>query len=227
MRSLLLLAGLAIALTSHAQDCTGYYFLQNNKNVEMTVYNKKGNVTGKNVYSVSDVSSSGNTTTGKIASEMFNEKGKSLAKSNASVKCEGGVMMMDMKMSMPPQQGQKSPMDNTDVKMESFYIEYPPSMKEGDALKDATMNMDINNASGMKQSVEMSVTNRKVEGKESVTTTAGTWNCFKIAFHTHMKIKMMGIGVPMNFDGEEWFAPGFGIVKTESKYGKTEITSVK
>jgi hypothetical protein len=28
-------------------------------------------------------------------------------------------------------------------------------------------------------------------------------------------------------DVVEWFAPGFGIVKTESKSGKTEITSIK
>jgi hypothetical protein len=25
----------------------------------------------------------------------------------------------------------------------------------------------------------------------------------------------------------EWFAPGFGVVKTASKTGKTEITSIK
>lgn len=37
----------------------------------------------------------------------------------------------------------------------------------------------------------------------------------------------MGIGVPFNIEGTEWFAPGFGIVKTESKHGRTAITAIK
>jgi hypothetical protein len=42
-----------------------------------------------------------------------------------------------------------------------------------------------------------------------------------------MKIKTMGIGVPLNMDATEWFAPGFGVVKTQSKYGETAITAIK
>jgi hypothetical protein len=99
-------------------------------------------------------------------------------------------------------------------------------MKEGDVLKDGNMDMDIQNK-GMKQSLSMSVNNRKVEGKEKITTTAGTWDCFKITNQTKMKIKTMGIGIPMNMDVTEWYAPGFGVVKSSSKYGETVITSIK
>jgi hypothetical protein len=70
------------------------------------------------------------------------------------------------------------------------------------------------------------MTKRKVEGRESVTTPAGTWNCFKITYHSKMIFKM-GIGIPMNMDVTEWWAPGFGVVKTESDSGKTEITAIK
>ena len=85
---------------------------------------------------------------------------------------------------------------------------------------------DVNN-NGMQQSLIMNVTNRKVEGKESVTTPAGTWECFKITSKNKINMKMGPIGVPMNIDNTEWFAPGFGVVKTESKHGSTVITSVK
>jgi len=37
----------------------------------------------------------------------------------------------------------------------------------------------------------------------------------------------MGIGMPFNIDGTEWYAPGFGVVKTESKNGGTAITAIK
>ena len=40
-------------------------------------------------------------------------------------------------------------------------------------------------------------------------------------------MKTMGIGVPMNVEGVEFFAPGFGVVKTQSKHGGTEIVAIK
>ena len=194
----------------------------------MTIYNKKGNFTGKNVYNVSDVKKSGGVTTGHLNSEMFDDKGKSMTKSNATVECDGGVMKIDMKMSMPPSQsGAANPAGETDVKMDNVFIEYPSGMNVGDNLKDASMSMDMDNKNGMKQSVNMEVNNRKVEAKEKVTTTAGSWDCYRISFKSKIKIKTMGIGIPVNIEGTEWFAPGFGIVKSESKYGRTEITSVK
>ena len=42
-----------------------------------------------------------------------------------------------------------------------------------------------------------------------------------------MKIKTMGIGMPMNIEGVEYFAPGFGVVKTQSKNGGTEIIAIR
>jgi hypothetical protein len=221
---LLLLGAVVCSLATYSQDCNGYYFLQNNKTVEMAIYDKKGEQSGKQVYSVTNASTSGNETTADLKSEMFNKKGKSMATSQAKVKCNGGVMMMDMKMSMPQQPG--APSNNTDVKAENIYIEYPNDMNVGDDLKNASMHMDIDN-NGMKQSIDMEVFDRKVEAKEKITTPAGSWDCYKISFKSNFRMKTMGIGVPMKIEGIEYFAPGFGIVKTQSKHGGTEIVAVR
>jgi len=223
--TLLLTAFLGIFLNkSIGQDCKNYYFLQKNKTIEMTIYNKKGDVSGKQVYTVSDVNTSGSGTTGIINSELFDKKEKSIAKGHTEIVCNGGVMMLDMKMQLPQQQQEQ--FSKADVKADKIYIEYPASMKPGDNLKDATLNMTIDNA-GMTQTVNMVTSDRKVEAKESVTTPAGTWDCFKISYKSKITIKTMGIGIPVNIEGTEWFAPGFGIVKTESKHGSTAITSIK
>jgi len=224
MKSILLLGGLLCSLATFAQDCVGYYFLQNNKTIEMAILNKKGDQSAKQVYTVSNVNNSGDATTADLTSEMFDKKGKSMAKSNAKIKCTGGIMMVDMKMSIPTQAG--GPSVNSDVKAENIFIEYPSSMNIGDALKDATMHMDMDN-NGMKQSVDMEVFDRKVEGKEKITTPAGSWDCYKISYKSKMRIKTMGIGMPMNIEGTEWFAPGFGVVKTSSKHGGTEIVAIR
>jgi hypothetical protein len=213
-----------LACSVSAQECTNYYFLQNNKTNEMTLYNRKGDPNGKQVYSVNDVKTTGGSTTSNFQSEMFDKKGKSMAKGTGKVECKGGVMFVDMKMKLPQQQQEQ--FGEADAKMDNMYIEYPSSMNPGDQLKDANMNLEIEN-NGMKQSVVMVINNRKVEAKESVTTTAGTWDCFKISYKTRITIKTMGIGVPVNFEVTEWYAPGFGIVKTDSKYGTTAVTSIK
>ncbi|MBO9201537.1 MULTISPECIES: TapB family protein [Niastella] len=226
MRSTILFAAFSCLLSNAtlAQDCNNYYFLQKNKTVEMTIFDKKGQANGKQVYTVSDVTNSGDNITGTVNSEMFDKKGKSIAKGHTQIVCNGGVMMIDMTMQLPQQQQEQ--FARADVKADKIYIEYPNNMKPGDKLKDATLNMDIDN-SGMKQNVNMVTSDRTVAAKESVTTTAGTWDCFKITYKSKVTIKTMGIGMPFNIEGTEWFAPGFGIVKTESKHGGTAITAIK
>ena len=112
------------------------------------------------------------------------------------------------------------------AKADDIFMEYPKNMNVGDNLKNASMHMDVDN-NGMKQSIDMDVFDRKVEAKENVTTPAGSWDCFKISYKSKLKIKTMGIGMPMNIEGIEYFAPGFGVVKTQSKSGGTEIVSIK
>jgi hypothetical protein len=219
-----MISALAMSSLLIAQNCSAYYYLQNNKTIEMTLFNKKDKETGKNIYTISNVKKAGNTTTATVNSEFIDSKGKSISKASNNIKCVGGVVMMDMKMFIPSaQQGQ---MGTGSASASDVYLEYPASMKEGDQLKDGEFKMDFKMESGMGGSVSVAITNRKVEGKESVTTPAGTWDCFKLTYHTKIIMKM-GIGIPMNADVTEWYAPGFGTVKTESGGGKTEITSVK
>jgi hypothetical protein len=221
-----ILAGINLLLVtfSNAQDCKQFYFLQKNKTIEMTIYNKKGDEAGKNVYTITDVQTSGNETSATVNSEMFDKKGKSVVKATNNIKCNGGVMMMDMKMMIP--QSTAEQFKNGEAKAENVYLEYPAGMKVGDQLKDGNFTMSGQNGP-MNYTVTLSITDRKVDGQESVTTSAGTWNCFRITSKSKMNMKM-AVNIPMNFESTEWYAPGFGVVKTESKGGGgTAITAIK
>jgi hypothetical protein len=210
-------------IAATAQDCKNYFFLQNGKTIEMTIYNKKGEENGKQVYTISDYKSSGGVTSATVNSEIFDKKGKSITKSVSAVQCKAGVMMADLKMSLP----QTPQLKDISASTESFFLDYPAKMNVGDALADAHMKMDIDMHNGMKQNVSLDITDRKVEGKESVTTAAGTWDCYKITSHQKTVIKTIGIGIPINIDNTEWFSPGAGIVKTNSKVGGTAITAIR
>lgn len=191
----------------------------------MTIYNRKDKADGIVTYHISDVTKKGGSTEATIQSEMVNDKGKSLSKSVIRAKCSGGVLMMDMTMFIPSAQQQQ--LKNIDASASAVYISYPAGMKVGDQLEDGKFSMDMKQEGGLNSAVSVELTNRKVEGQETVTTSAGTWNCFKISYNSKIITKVAGIGIPIKMDGTEWFAPGFGVVKTESKYGRTEITAVK
>lgn len=216
----------------YAQDCKGFYYLDNSE-VQMTMYDRKAKESGKVTYKISDVAKSGATTTANFTSEMVDEKGKSLSKAAGKYKCTGGVLYVDAKASIP--QEQMTAYKDMDVKAEDAFIEYQSSMSAGQTLKDVNFKMEIYNKGTLFSTITLDQTNRKVEGKETATTPAGTWECWKITYEGKIKASMapLNIGIPINIQATEWFAPGFGIVKTESSnkngklMGSTMITSVK
>jgi hypothetical protein len=201
-----------------AQDCKNYYYMTNNAEVQMTMYDKNGAKSGMQTWKISGVKKDGNAFHSTIVSTLRDEKGKEIATGNGAYKCDGGKLMADMRMSLPQDQAKQLKMD---AELTDSYIEYPSSMKEGMDLPDALLNMDMNN-NGMASNVNFELKNRKVVGKEKITSDAGSWDAFKITYDAVMKIKMAGIGIPMNMKTTEWYVPNFGIVKTEtfSKKGK-------
>lgn len=70
---------------------------------------------------------------------------------------------------------------------------------------------------GMKQTLTLDVINRKVEGKEKITTPAGSWDCYKITNSTKMKIKVMGIGMPINIGCDRMVCAGIRQCKSPDK----------
>lgn len=66
------------------------------------------------------------------------------------------------------------------------------------------------------------ISDRKVEGKETINTPAGTYQCFKISYKMSIDTSMLGINIPINFRGIDFIAEKEGIVRSESynKNGK-------
>jgi len=225
MKQLLLTVLFSVTLFFSAltQNCADFYFFQNNKTVNLTLYNSKGEENGKKIYVVSNVQTQGATTSSTVNSELYNGKGKLQAKGVNTMQCTGGVMLMDIRMTLSDQQQKQ--LANATAKTDNVFIEYPAGMKEGDNLKDASLHMDLT-VNNSPETVDMNITNRKVAAKEKITSTAGSWDCFKITYTSKVMIKVMGIGVPVSIDVTEWFCPQFGVIKTETKYGSTLVTSI-
>src|SRR4030095_7784991 len=179
MKLIIVFAFLLFAKNIFSQDCSNYYFLQNNKTIEMTITNNKGIESGKMIYVVSNSTKNGNSISATINSEFVGANGQTIKKGTNDVRCSNGVMQMNMKVFIPPAQLEQ--MKTGTANINDVYLEYPSNMNVGDQLKEGQLRMDYESSSGLKSSIEISITERKVEGKETVTTTAGTWECYKIS----------------------------------------------
>lgn len=202
-----------VAHSLFAQDCKNFYYLLNNAEVEMTIYNNDNKAVGKNIYNVLSVNKEGTNTVSDFTSTFKDDKDKVITSGKGKFKCDGDNVFIDMQMSMPniPQIQQ--------LKMEAgtgnSYLSYPSSLKEGASLPDGSFEMK-GKANGMDMALQYKVKDRKVTGKEKITTTAGSWDCYKITYNINLQMEVMGMAVPLDMQATEWFAPGFGVVKTES-----------
>lgn len=207
-----------------AQDCNSFYLFQNNKKEELAIFNTNGDANGTLVYNISNVSIKGNNRTAIIHADILDKKGNSISKEVANVKCSSGVVLMDMRLFLPHQQIQQ--FDIAKAKSSNSYLEYPAVIKNGAKLKDGTISLEIDN-NGVKQALNMLIYNRTVTGTEQVNTQAGSWNCFTINYQVELAIQTGPIKIPLNFDVKEWYAPGFGIVKTTSEAGSSVLVALK
>ncbi|RYZ54634.1 MAG: hypothetical protein EOP49_04645 [Sphingobacteriales bacterium] len=225
-----LFCGLVLHLAVNAQACDSYYFMVANSTVEQSHFDDKGKLTLRTEFKVSEVKPADNGSQATVGQTMYDKKNKVISESKANVRCDGDNLYIDMKFSMPA--GPVAPKGEVSASSNSVYLPYPRSMKVGDKLDDARFSMSIDQGSIM-QDVELFIRNRKAEGEETITTPAGTWQCIRISYDMEMITRAAGIRIPVRMKGVEWYAPGFGVVKTMSmnKNGKpagtSEITAIR
>lgn len=231
MKSIFLFV-LACCLTfiSKGQICNTYYFMMSNATVEQSHFDDKGKLSLRTEYKVGEVKPVDNGSEAAVNQKVYDKKGKVMSEGVANIRCDGDNLYIDIKLSMPA--GPVAPGGNVEASTKKVYIPYPKNMKAGDKLENAQFSMSVDQGS-IVQTIELFVRNRQAEAAEKVTTPAGTWDCIKISFDMEIITRTAGIPIRFRMKGNEWYAPGFGVVKTQSfnKNGKpagtSEITSIK
>lgn len=194
-------------------QCDVYIPMVKGYSYEMTIYNGKDKITGTATYTVNDVKNEGKQA--DMTNEVKNEKGKATSTTTYTITCNDGNLNVDLKSLVPAQtlEGYK----DMDIKAKGdAYIVVPQNLGVGQVLPDATGIWEITakGSATVMTTLSLTVTNRKVDGKESITTTAGTFDCFKVIGDTKMVTSTFGLEVPFEYKTEEYFCPGTGIIKS-------------
>ena len=195
-----------------AQPCEGFFPMNKGSIMETTAFNEKGKSQTVSTITIQDIVSTGNGVKLSIHADIVDEKGKSVSSADYDAKCSNGSFSIDMKSMLSPEQ-LKSSKDMT-VTIEADDIVYPLDFTVGEMLKDAHLKMNVSMNNMNMPGTTIDITNRKIEGKETITTPAGSFECLKIS--SNIKIKNI-IGYEMK--SIEWISKGNGVIRTESYRG--------
>lgn len=194
-------------------NCSKYYPMIEGASFEYTNYNKKGKSEGTASYQVTNASTIGEKTSATMAMDLKDEKGKEIYKTDYSFTCTGNMVTVDYESLVPATMLEQY--KDMEMDISGTDLELPNNLNVGQQLSDANVTMKIS-MGGMNMNTTVDLINRKVEKKESVTTSAGTFECYVI--YTDNKIKAMM--VKQTFPSRVWFSEGVGMIKQES-YNKS------
>ncbi|WP_183559064.1 hypothetical protein [Mucilaginibacter sp. SP1R1] len=194
-----------------AQNCSQFVGNVNGKKLVYLNKDAKGNEQGK----VTVTATKKDASTVSVHSEAFDKNGKSIGGGDSEMICNGDAIKIDMKAFIPASSMKQ--FSNMQMTGDAKYLAYPLNLSAGQKLDDGAVTIDISNNGQSMSQIQMDITNRVVDKAETVSTNAGSFDCFRITYDAAMKIKMMGIGIPVHIKAAEWFAPKLGrFVKSET-----------
>ncbi|NHF61455.1 hypothetical protein FK220_019030 [Flavobacteriaceae bacterium TP-CH-4] len=207
------------------QNCSKFYPMTEGTSYEYTNYNKKGKVDGVTSYTVANVTSEGDATKATMELRFTDKKGKEVFNSDYNITCLDNVVRVDYKSLFPSQMMQQYSDMGMEMDISGTDIELPNDLSVGQELADANVAVAMS-MTGMTMNINVAMTDRKVETRESVTTPAGTFDCYLIT-ETNTSETM---GAKQQMNTKLWLAEGVGMVKQETykKNGdlmsRTELT---
>lgn len=223
------------ATVSSGSACADLIFFRKGVIIEATSYNAEGEETSKQLTNVLDISEKDGSTVAHVRGEDIQSGTGKKTTVEYNYRCDGKNIYMDIASAF------RTIEKNSDASFTSSEIEYPIAIREGQDLPDVSGTMTAEK-NGKKSTMTFQYKNRKVGKMESVTTPAGTWNCFPVSTEVTMEMEIPGMSEKMKemmksmqdnmkTNTITWFAPDFGIVKMEMYQGgkllsRNEVTKV-
>ena len=192
--------------------------LKKGAEMEFKTYNHKDKFLNSCKQKVTDLQTTSSGWVAQMNSQSFNDKDKLVSSQDFVVKCENDVILVDMKQMLNSEQ-MKS-FQNTEMKVTGDQLDFPSNPQAGQQLKNGTISVTAASKGGPNLfSMNITVSNRKVEAIEQITTPAGTFQCVKISYDVESKMLFTTRSHTV-----QWFCPELGLsVRTEIHDKKGEL----
>jgi hypothetical protein len=215
-KSLLIVSLFLAGLNLFAQDCSKFIFMKQGRIMEMTTYNSDGKIMHKVIETVTSVTTSGGTTTANVTAQNLDQNDKLRTNVNISFKCDNGTLQVDASAMMPQQ---------SNFQFSSAIMSYPSTLTVGQNFPGTSMTMTMNMGNRTMTS-KVDITDRTVVDKESLTTPAGTWECYKMTYK--LTTTMQGMNAPPSTTtATEWYVPGYAVIQWQMGAMVRKLTAVR
>ncbi|MBN1251769.1 MAG: hypothetical protein JXR51_06810 [Bacteroidales bacterium] len=213
---------LIISNNIKAQDCELYFPHEKGTIVETTSYDKKNNQSSVLKQTVLENTESAGVTTIRVKNEIVSDESENVNSSEFTIKCQNGEFYINMDSYL--NQEQMSAYQGMQVDVDADALTIPANLQAGQMLNNGKVTASVKNSGIKIFSITVDITNRKVDGFEKITTTAGTFDCVKISYDAESKIGF----IKVKSSSKQWFSKGVGAVKTENydKKGNLESSSL-
>ena len=204
--------------SSNGGGCGNTLMFRQGTVVSSATYNGEGKLTNKQTSVVKKVYNQGAMTISEMEMKSTDDKGANEKTSSAIYKCDGKKFYVDLSNYLSDGK-QRS-------KIETSGMDFPYDPSVGDVLPDVSYSVKLNMA-GRESIIKSRITERKVEAKESITTPAGTFECYRISSVIESERDMSGMDQKQKEIMEKvqkqmgkpkmifWYAPNVTIIKME------------
>ena len=216
----LIFAFFTVSNISAQNNCSQFYPSKSGTKLTIHHYNQKNKLTSETNYEVLNVNSSGSES--KITMNMYmsdSKKQKTITEAQFTVTCDGGTTSLDPESIISPKLFNQY--KNMEYKIEGKGIDIPNALSVGQKLPDGQVTMSID-AGVMSIDMTIDLKNRKVELKETITTSAGSFDCYLI---TYTNETSMSMGMKQTFYVKQWIARDVGLVQQETAKSNGKLMS--
>ena len=190
-----------------------YYPFEEGTKFQITNYDKNDKLAGVIDYIIKE----SNGEKALLFYELRDNKGELTLTSEYTIICENDGISIDFKSLAAP--GMMEQYQDMEVDLSGTNLYLPNDLKVGQTLPDADLLMAVS-MTPINMRLTVRIFDRKVVGKETVTTPAGTYDCIILEQSSETKM-----GMKVSASSREWYAANVGMVKQESYNKKGKLLS--
>ena len=220
MKHIVFLIGLTFLINNlYSQNCTCYYPESETAKWQTETYLGKDAIKNcVNLYKVAGKASKEGVASYTIENSCYNLDNTLRYTINYTMKCKENIYYIDPKVLVDPLILQKY--KDFDVNIIGDGIEMPKDLSTGLDLSNVDFKVVISNRGTSVYNCTVKITSREVAAIETISTTAGSFECYKITYNLEIDSY-----IKTQLTVTDWYSKNTGLVKSESKDLKKKLVS--
>lgn len=218
MKTIFTLLIAAFFLSATAQECSQYYMQQEGQQLIYHQFNKRDRHELTNIYKVAEFTPEAGGHSMSIDLTIIDAiEDEIIIQGSFAAKCSLGTTSLEPRSLIAP--GLFRQYEGMEHEIEGDNLTMPNNLSVGQILPNAQVTMKVK-MSGIGLKTQVFRNNQIVDRQETISTPAGTFNCFVITYTNILKM-----GLAKTYYTTVWVTEGIGMVQEETRKSNNRLIS--